>query len=546
MTEPAASPRRRSTAEALVDGLLAHGVDTVFGLPGVQTYPLFEAVAAAGDRLTLYGARHEQTCAYMAFGYAQATGKVGVCSVVPGPGVLNASAALLTAYGASTPVLCLTGEIPTKFLGRGLGHLHEMPDQLATVRSFTKWAANVLSPADAPGLLDEAMHQALAGRPGPTVLAAPWDVLPQTAEVDPPRPRPVETPPIDHDEFDRAAALLAGAKRPMIMVGGGARHAAAEVRALAARLGAPAVSFRSGRGIVSNDDDLGLTCAEGFEAWPDTDVLLAIGSRQELAWFRWPDRPTDLTVVNLDIDPMQHIRLQPTVALTADAAEGTAHLLSLLAEQAPGDDRLERVRAARAGAREHVVGISPHVEYLAAIRDVMGDDGYLVEEICQVGFASYFGFPVRDPRHFITAGSQGTLGFGLPTALGVQAAHPGAPVVALSGDGGLMFGVQELATAVQHELGVVVVLFDNGSYGNVKADQQRIYGRPVGSDLTNPDFVALARSFGADAHSVADPAGLRPVLDAALAKRHPALIHIPMPLDPSVSPWRLLMPASRR
>ncbi len=545
MTQPPTTTVR-TTAEALVDGLLAHGVDAVFGLPGVQTYPLFEALAAAGDRIELFGARHEQACAYMAFGYAQATGRVGVCSVVPGPGVLNASAGLLTAYGASIPVLCLTSEIPTAYLGRGLGHLHEMPDQLASLRSFTKWAANVLSPAMAPGLLDEAMFQAQSGRPGPTALAAPWDVLPMRTDVDPPHPRERRSPPIDQEGFQRAAGLIRQAKRPMILVGGGARHAAAQVRALAALLQAPTVSFRSGRGVVSDDDTLGLNCAEGFQLWPDTDLLLAIGSRQELAWFRWPDRPADLVTINLDIDPMQQVRLRPTVALTADAAEGAAHLLTLLGDCEPDPARLEPIHAARERAREGYDGLQPHLDYLAAVSDVLGPSGYLVEEICQVGFASYFGYPVREPRHFITAGGQGTLGFGVPTALGVKAARRSEPVVALAGDGGFMFGVQELATAVQHRLGVVFVLFDNNAYGNVKADQQRLYGRPAGSDLTNPDFVALTRSFGADAYTVTDPAGLRPVLDAALAKDHPAVIHIPMPLDPSSSPWRFIMPASRQ
>ncbi len=243
---------------------------------------------------------------------------------------------------------------------------------------------------------------------------------------------------------------------------------------------------------------------------------------------------------------MQHVRLRPTVALTADAAEGAAHLLALLGDYEPDPARRAAIQAARKRARDGYAGLQPHLDYLAAVDDVLGPSGYLVEEICQVGFASYFGYPVREPRRFITAGGQGTLGFGVPTALGVKAARRSEPVVALAGDGGFMFGVQELATAVQHRLGVVFVLFDNNAYGNVKADQQRLYGRTAGSDLINPDFVALARSFGADGHTVTDPAGLRPVLDAALAKDHPAVIHVPMPLDTSASPWRFIMPPSRQ
>ncbi|NBH10856.1 thiamine pyrophosphate-binding protein, partial [Amycolatopsis sp. SID8362] len=175
MVSPA--PPSPTAADLIVDGLRAHGVDTVFGLPGVQTYDLFDSLARAEGEIRVIGARHEQTVAYMAFGYAQATGRTGVCTVVPGPGVLNASAALLSAHGASAPVLCLTSEIPRAYLGRGLGHLHEMPDQLATLRTLTKWSALVEHPTGVPDALATAFREAAGGRPRPVSLAVPWDVL---------------------------------------------------------------------------------------------------------------------------------------------------------------------------------------------------------------------------------------------------------------------------------------------------------------------------------------------------------------------------------
>lgn len=238
--------RTATTADVIVRSLIDHGVDTVFGLPGVQTYPLFDAMSRSGIRII--GARHEQTVAYMAFGYAQATGRTGVYSVVPGPGFLNSSAALISAYGASAPVVCLTGEIPSKFIGRGLGHLHELPDQLATIRSLTKWAATVEHPGQASELTAQAFYHARQGRPRPTAIAVPWDVLaapaPAPAGAGAVRPIPVRTPELDHAAVARAARLLAGASNPMIMVGGGARDAAAQVRELSRRLQAPVVSFR--------------------------------------------------------------------------------------------------------------------------------------------------------------------------------------------------------------------------------------------------------------------------------------------------------------
>jgi acetolactate synthase I/II/III large subunit len=540
------STRRRTTGQALVDGLLAHGVDTVFGLPGVQTYALFDALAEVRDRISVISPRHEQTCGYMAMGYAQSTGRVGVCSVVPGPGVLNASAALLTAAGSATPVMCLTSEIPSEYIGRGLGHLHEMPDQQATLASFTKWTANIDHAAQTPHLVSEAFAAAAGGRPGPVVLAAPWDVLGAEAEVSAPMPRPVDPPPIDTAVLARAVDVLVEARNPMIMVGSGARHAAEEIHELAHLLQAPVVAFRGGRGIVSDADPLGFTCAEGFECWPDTDVLLALGTRQELAWFRWPDRPSGLRAVNVDVDPRQHVRLQPTVGLTADARDAAVALLDALRPLARRPSRLEEYAQLKSRRRAEIEQLQPHVGYLAAIRDALPEDGYFVEEISQVGFSSYFAFPVYRPRQFITAGHQGTLGFGFPTSLGVKAAHRDAPVVSVTGDGGFLFAATDLATAVQYDLGVVVVVFDNGAYGNVLADQRRIYQREIGSTLRNPDFVALAESFGADGYRAASPEELHDVLGKAIGRDRPAVVVVPMPLDENAAPWPYLMPASRR
>jgi len=300
-----------TAADHVVDGLLRHGVDTVFGIPGVQTYELFDSLARAGDRVRVIGARHEQAAGYMAFGYAQVTGRPGVFTVVPGPGVLNAGAALLTAYGASTPVVCLTSEVPRAYLGRGLGHLHEMPDQLATLNTLTKWSALVTHPSEVPEAVATAFHEARAGRPRPVSVAVAWDSLGLRGPAAPADPLPVRAPLVDPAAVAEAVARLAGASRPLIMVGGGARHAAAEVRALAEHLQAPVVSLRSGRGVVADSHPLGLSCAAGFELWADTDVVIGIGTRMELAWFRWPDRPAGLRTVLIDIDPGQATRLAP-------------------------------------------------------------------------------------------------------------------------------------------------------------------------------------------------------------------------------------------
>src|SRR5215207_10009399 len=232
-----------SGGEAIVNGLVAHGVDTVFGLPGAQTYGLFDAFHQA--QLKVIGARHEQACGYMAFGYARSSGRPGVFSVVPGPGVLNAGAALLTAFGCNEPVLCLTGQVPTAFLGKGRGHLHEMPDQLATLRTFVKWADRIEYPGNAPAMVSRAFQEMLSGRRGPASLEMPWDVFTLRAEVGPAKvvdPFPAPLP--DPDRVKSAAGLVAASKTPMIFVGSAAIDAADEILELAELIDAPVVAFR--------------------------------------------------------------------------------------------------------------------------------------------------------------------------------------------------------------------------------------------------------------------------------------------------------------
>jgi acetolactate synthase-1/2/3 large subunit len=535
-----------TTADVIVQTLIAHGVDTVFGLPGVQTYPLFDALARAN--IATIGARHEQGAGYMAFGYAQATGRTGVYAVVPGPGFLNSSAALISAHGASTPVLCITGEVPSRFIGSGLGHLHEMPDQLATMRSLTKWSDVIWHPTQAAEVTARALYHARAGRPRPTAIAIPWDVLGAPAPQATGHPFPIASPPLEPAAIAHAAEVLARAKQPMIIVGGGALAASAEILQLARLLQAPVVSFRRGRGVVSDEDPLGFTSAIGFERWAETDVLLGVGSRLELTWYRWPDRPAGLRTVLVDIDPQQAVRLQPDVSVVGDAKEAvTALLRELTFTESPRPDRSAEFTELKRRKAAEFRDVGPDLDYLAVIRAALPADGFFVEEICQVGFASYFGYPVRAPREFITCGHQGTLGFGYPTALGVKAAFPERPVVSVSGDGGFAFCLAELATAVQYNLGVVAVVFNNEAFGNVLLDQQRLFdGRDVGSRLRNPDFAAVARAFGAAGYTVQSPQELETTLAKAIAEATPAVIEVKTTIgNTAATPWKYLKPVSR-
>jgi acetolactate synthase-1/2/3 large subunit len=536
--------RTLTGAEAIVEGLVAHGIDTVFALPGAQIYGLCDALAKSRDRIRTIGARHEQACGYMAFGYARASGKPGVFAVVPGPGILNASAALLTAHSSNQRVLALTGDIPSHAKGRERGQLHELRDQLRILRSLTKWADEIEHPSQAALLVARAFQEMCSGRRGAAALQAPWDYFTTSAAVGPAMTLPpFPIPDVDLDAVDEAAKLVAGARSPMIFVGSGALDASVEVTALAEMIGAPTVSFRGGRGVVSNDHPLGLTIASAQRLWPQTDVAIVIGSRFELLDARWRHRPAGLKIIRIDIDPAEMRRLPATVGIVADAAVGSRALANALGRHGVPGRRDEAIAAARAEAAVALRTLQPQVAYLEVIREVLPRDGFFVDEISQIGFAAMLAWPAYAPRTFVTSGHQGTLGFGFPTALGVKVAFPERAVVSITGDGGFMFAVQELATAVQYGINLVTLVFNNESYGNVYRDQQQQFGgRLLGSELVNPDFVALAASFGVGASAVKSPAALRPVLERALAADKPMLIEVKVPRGSDSDPWRFIMP----
>jgi acetolactate synthase-1/2/3 large subunit len=530
--------------DAIVAELVRHGVTTLFGLPGAQIYGLFDALHRAGLRVV--GARHEQACAYMAFGYSRSTGRPGIYAVVPGPGMLNTGAALVTALGCNVPVLCLTGQVPTEFLGAGRGHLHELPDQLATLRSLTKGAWRIDHPAQAPARVAGALQTMMSGRPGPVALEMPWDEFTareEVALVDPLPPRP--NPAVDRDAITAIARLAQASAAPMIMVGSGALAAGDEILELAQRLEAPVVSFRSGRGIVSDAHPLGLTIAAAYRLWPQTDLLIGIGTRLEVPGWRWPPHPRPPKIVRIDIDPAERPRGAAAHFLLADAGEGTRALNDALRRLGVGGSgRSPAIAAAKAAAERAIrVEVQPQMAYLDAIRRVLPPDGYIVDELSQVGFASWYGFPVYRPRTYVSSGYPGTLGSGFPIALGVKVAHPDKPVVAITGDGGFMFGVQELATAVQHGIGVVALVFNNRSFANVRRDQATMFaGRFEGADLVNPDFLRLAEAFGVRAARVATPAALATALETAFADGGPWLVEVPIERDSEMSPWPFIHP----
>ncbi|HME24488.1 MAG TPA: thiamine pyrophosphate-dependent enzyme [Acetobacteraceae bacterium] len=528
------------TADAVVESLIRHGIDTLYALPGVHNDHLFDAAHRAQDRFRVLHPRHEQTAAYMALGAALVTGKPQAFAVVPGPGVLNASAALLTACGMGAPVIALVGQIPSFAIDRGHGHLHEIRDQLGLLRHITKHVARIRAPHEAPSLVAEAVRIACSGRQRPVALECAIDTWSVTGPVQFPDITAPTVPPIDADAVTRAASILGRAERPLIVVGGGALDAGPEVQAVAETLAAPVSSFRRGRGVIPTMHPLAVSLTEGHALWQHADAVLAIGTRLFQQQSVWGVDDT-LPIVRLDIDPEEIDRFRrPACALLGDAAT----VLQALLAELPAHNHVRRRDAELATVRtafaERLARQEPPMSFLRAIRAALPEDGIYVEEVTQVGFASRLAFTVHAPRTFLSPGHQDTLGWGYGTALGAQAAAPGRKVVLATGDGGFMFQAAELATAMRHKLPVVVVVFDDGAFGNVRRIQEQQCGNQlIACDLTNPDFVRFAESFGMAAFHADTPEALEAALRQAFALDAPALVHVPV--GPMPSPWDMIL-----
>ncbi len=532
--------QRMTAAGAVVETLIRHGIGTVYGVPGIHNDPLFDALYGARNRIRMLHARHEQTGAYMALGAALATGQVQAYAAVPGPGMLNTTAALLTAWGMDAPVLALAGQIPAHAIDRGYGHLHEIPDQLGLLRHVTKHAARITGPHEASARVADAICLARSGRRRPVALECAIDVWGQAGPAPLVGPIPPVAPPVDTEAVEQAARILGAARRPLIVVGGGAQDAGPAVQRLAEMLEAPVVSYRRGRGVIPTSHRLAVPYPIGHRLWAGADVVLGIGTRLYSQQSQW-GADAGLQVVRLDIDPEEPGRYRrPDCAVVADAAAGVQALLDRLPRHnSVRPSREDELAGHRAWLAERLGKLEPQMGFLRAMRAALPDNGILVDEVTQLGFAARIAFPVHHPRSFFS-GYQDNLGYGYGTALGAKAACPGRAVLSIAGDGGFAYQAMELATAKRHNLAVVVVVFDDGAFGNVRRIQQQAWNnRLIAWDLANPDFCKFAESFGIAAYRARTPDELAARLHEAFALDAPALVHVPVGEMPSI--WDLIM-----
>lgn len=538
---------RMNGGKAIVKSLQVYGVDTLFCIPGVQLDQLFVALYDERESIRVIANRHEQGSAYMAYGYAKSTGRVGAYAVVPGPGFLNSSAALATAYAGNAPVLCVTSQVPSRQIGRNAGAHHEVRDQLEIISKLTKHAARIEHPALAPEAVEQAFQALRSGRPRPAALEMAPDILAMKADV---TLRQAVAPPAplapDPELIEKAAALLGEAQNPIIAIGGGIFGAEEEALEVAEMLQAPITMSRNAKGAISFRHYLGLAETAGHRLWPKVDVVLSVGTRLNEQYKRW-GISGDMKVIRIDIDPAELERNgTPAVGILADARLALAALANSLGRHnRRRASRKEELENLKAQVDKEYEQLSPQIDYIRAIRSELPDDGFVVSESTQLAYAARVAMPFYKPRTYITAGYQGTLGFGFPTALGVKVANPDKQVISISGDGGFLFAGSELATAVQHKIAAVTLIFNNSAYGNVKRAQIEKYGgRVIATDLHNPDFVKLAECYGAQGLRVETPAALASAIRCGFDYAGPTLIEIPVGDLPS--PWHLIdMPRVR-
>ncbi len=526
-------------AQALTRSLVREGVEVVFALPGVQIMEAFNALYDEPSiRLVLV--RHEQSAAYMADGYSRTTGKPGVAMVVPGPGALNATAAVGTAFASSSPIMLISGQIESFNLGVNRGALHEIGEQLDVFKHLTKWCARTTESSEIPNLVHQAMEQLTTGRPRPVEIEIPWDILPDQTEI---RLFEKEVHPKTRPEpgaVREAADALAHAERPLIWAGGGAREAdlSHELLELAQALNAPVITTPEGKGSFPEDNPLSLGTiynghGPGHHAVPQADVILAIGSRMHMVPpVDWSPQPHQ-KLIQIDADPEEVGRNIPVT--TGMAADGRLALQDLLAELG-GKTRASRwtqgdIDTIRDATRAEIQAIAPlQVEIINTIRQELDDDAIMVAGTTEIGYWSHLAFPALSPRSYLTSSYFATLGYAFPTALGAKIGNPYRQVVATSGDGGFGYASSELATAVQEGINVVTIVFNNESFGASYADQENRYkARFIGTQIHNPDYAKLAESYGALGTKVSGPQELGPALRDALKADRPALIEVPIP-----------------
>ena len=529
-----------TAADIAIATLESHGVETVFGVPGVHTLALYDALSRSSIRHIL--ARHEQGAGFMAGGYARATGRTGVAVIITGPGITNIATPVGEAYADSSPVFVLSSNVERPYLDAMRGSLHDLKDQLGVMAAVTGWNTRVTDAAETSTAVATALHRAASGRRLPVHVEVPLDILDETVEG-----ATIETERLpgrivpDPLALAEAAQRLRAASRPIIYCGGGAVSAAAgeHVIALAERLGAPVVTSIMGKGSVPEDHPLVLGALwapdNAVDALlRDADCMIVFGSKlgvQATSHFRLPI-PVELIRVDVDEAEMS-LNARPTVPILGDAALAAEGMVSLLAgdEYSSTGFGRDRINGVREQARTTAFG-TDRLSYIEALRGAIPRDGVVAFDMTMMSYASCYLYPAYLPRTFLFPSGYGTLGFALPAALGAKIGRPETAVACVVGDGGFQYTMEELGTAVQHRVGIPIVIFNDSTYSAVKDEQASSRGgRFIGVDLVNPDYLKLAEAYGVKGVRAEDPDAMARAIRDALSRELPTIIDVP------IAPW---------
>ena len=528
--------------EALAKSLYREGVRVMFGLPGIQMYGIMAALRDEPG-IRFITTRHEQATGYMADGYARAGGEggFGTALVVPGPGLFNAAGALSTAYSASSPVLMVSGQVQRNFIGSDVGMLHEINDQMEAIKPVTKYQRRALQVGDIPQAVHDAVLAMKTGRPRPVEIEIPPETLEEWGEAELLEASNPLQPSAPAQDIEKAVEMLASAERPIIFAGGGVNLGDAhdELRAVAEHLQAGVVMTGEGKGAIDSRHPLAIGSALSpsspiVEYLQTADVILAVGTRLVRAGIR-PDQ----TIIQLDIDPEEIGRNYYVHGLAGDASATLRSVLDgLKANGGPRESAADQIGTIRDAADALAPNTQPQGTILKAIRDNAPEDTLFISGMTQVGYYSRSHWKTYRPRSFFTSGYSGNLGYAFPTGLGVKVAQPDKPVVITSGDGGFLYSSQELATAVQHNINAVVVLFNDNAYGNVSRDMDNMWGGTYGAELHNPDFVEMAEAYGVKGMKVDEPGDVGAAVADAIQLDRPVLIEVPVGRMPQPAMFR--------
>jgi 5-guanidino-2-oxopentanoate decarboxylase len=521
----------KSCGEALMHLLEAYGVTTVFGIPGEHSLELYRGIEKS--QLRAVTPRNEQGASFMADGYARVTGNPGVCTLITGPGVTNAATGIGQAYADSIPMLVISSANDSPSLGKGWGRLHETTDLCAITRPITAFSAMVHDPAEVPELIARAFTVFRSRRPRPVHIAIPIDVM-EMPVTDTWQPYPVPALPIpEATAINAAAALLEKSSRSVIMVGGGAQNSSAEVTQLAERLNVGVIASNAGKGIVADSNPLSLgggVISPAVQAYlAQAEVVLAIGTELGEADSFIYDLPVNGKVIRIDLDPTRFRDAFPaSIAILGDARSACEQLLSTLdgreIKTASIDvvTALEQVRAQQGAGYTDVE--RQHIRLLDALRDEIPDNAVVMGDIAQLVYTGTAAMKTLLPRTWFYPAGFGTLGCALPGAIGAKLAVAEKTVIALVGDGGFMFTVNELATAVEEKLSIPVIIWHNHSYAMIRDGMVKRGIAEIGVNPKAPDFVKLAEAFGCPGTRVDSEAGFRQALRTAIAHAGPSLI----------------------